>query len=134
MIRIIFGALAGFIVWLTLLLVSDFIWIALSPEWYGRHQTELQAAVNNKTPFMADSAIILIAMLRSMIFLVIAGFVAAVISKENLKAPFGAGILVFVFGIFIHSAFWNNAPLWYHILNLLVVIPMTILGGKLKKA
>ncbi len=133
MVRIILGVIVAFIVWLILLLGSDFIWVALSPEWYGKHQTELEAAVNNKTPFMADSTILVITVLRNVIFSIIAGFIAAVIAKENFKAPLGLGILLLAFGIFIHSFFWNNAPIWYHILNLLVVIPMTVLGGKLRK-
>ena len=133
MVRIILGAIIGFIVWLIFLLGSDQIWVAMSPNWYGKHQIELQAAVNNKTPFMADSLILIIAVIRNIILSVFAGFIAALIAKENLKSPLGLGVLLLAFGIFIHSFFWNNAPLWYHLLILLLVIPMTILGGRLKK-
>lgn len=133
MLKIILGAIVGFIVWLLFLLGSDFIWIAMSPDWYGRHQTEMEAAVNNKTSLMADSTILIIAVARNIIFSIIAGFIAAWIAKENFKSTLGLGILLLAFGIFIHSMFWNNAPLWYHFLNLVVVIPMTVLGGKLKK-
>ncbi|MEP6903102.1 MAG: hypothetical protein ABJA66_15225 [Actinomycetota bacterium] len=130
--RIILGVIVGFIVWLFFLLGSDFIWIAMSPDWYGKHQTALEAAVKNKTPFMADSTILIIVLIRNIIFSMIAGFVAALIAKENFKSTLGLGILLLAFGIFIHSMFWSNAPLWYHFLNLLVVIPMTILGGKIR--
>lgn len=132
MLRIILGAIIGFIVWTFFLLGSDAVWIALSPEWYGRHQNELQAAVNNKTPFMADSTILIIAVIRSAIFSVITGFIAALISKENFKSPFLLGIFLLAFGSFIHSMILNNVPVWYHILILLPLIPLTILGGKLK--
>ncbi len=133
MLKIILGVVVGFTIWLVFLLGSDFIWIAVSPDWYGRHQAELETAVNNKTPFMADSLILIIAVARNIIFSIIAGFIAALIAKENFKSPLGLGILLLAFGIFIHSMFWNNAPLWYHFLNLLVVIPMTLFGGKLRK-
>ena len=133
MFKVVLGVIAGFIVWLFLLLGSDFIWILMSPDWYGRHQTELETAVNNKTFLMADSTILIVAVVRNIIFSTIAGFTAALIAKENFKSTLGLGILLLAFGIFIHSMFWNNAPLWYHFLNLIVVIPMTILGGKLKK-
>lgn len=133
MIRIILGAIVGFIVWTILLLSSDSIWAALSPDWYGKHQTELEAAINNKTPFMADSTILIIAGIRSAIFSFITGFVAASISKENFKSPLLLGIFLLAFGSFVHSIIWNNVPLWYHFLILLPLIPLTILGGKFKK-
>jgi len=131
--RIILGAIIGFIVWTILLLVSDAVWLALSPDWFGKHQAEFQAAVENKTPFMADSGVLIIAVIRSAILSIIAGFVAALIAKENVKSPLLLGILLLAFGSFIHSMILNNVPFWYHILILLPLIPLAILGGKLKK-
>ncbi len=131
--RIILGAIIGFIVWTILLLGSDAVWLALSPDWFGKHQAEFQAAVENKTPFMADSGVLIIAVIRSAILSIIAGFVAALIAKENVKSPLLLGILLLAFGSFIHSMILNNVPFWYHILILLPLIPLAILGGKLKK-
>ncbi len=131
--RIILGAIIGFIVWTILLLVSDAVWLALSPDWFGKHQAEFQAAAENKTPFMADSGVLIIAVIRSAILSIIAGFVAALIAKENVKSPLLLGILLLAFGSFIHSMILNNVPFWYHILILLPLIPLAILGGKLKK-
>ena len=131
--RIILGAVVGFIIWTIFLIGSDRIWMALSPDWYGRHQTELETAVNNKTPYMADTTILIIAVMRSAIFSVITGFIAASVSKESFKSPLLLGIFLLAFGSFIHSMFLNNVPFWYHILILLPLIPLTILGGKLKK-
>lgn len=131
--RIILGAIAGFIVWTILLLGSDAIWIAISPDWYGKHQTEFQNAVNNKTPFTADTLVMIISIFRSAVFTVITGFIAALIAKENLKSPFLLGIFLLAFGGFIHSLLWNNVPFWYHIGILLPIIPLAILGGKLKR-
>lgn len=133
MVRIILGAVVGFIVWTIFLIGSDQVWIALSPDWYGRHQNELQAAVNNKTAFMADSTILIIAVIRSAIFSFVTGFIAALISKENFKSPLLLGIFLLAFGSFIHSMILNNVPVWYHLLILLPLIPLTILGGKLRK-
>lgn len=134
MVRIILGAIVGFIVWTIFLIGSDQIWVALSPEWYGRHQTELQTAVNNKTPFTADSTVMIIAVIRSAIFSFVTGFIAALISKENFKSPLLLGIFLLAFGSFIHSMILNNVPFWYHLLILLPLIPLTILGGKFRKA
>jgi len=133
MVRIILGAVAGFIVWTILLLLSDQIWIALSPDWYGRHQTDFQAAVENRTPFTADSTVMIVAVIRSAIFTVITGFMAASISRENFKSPLLLGIFLLAFGSFIHSMIFNNVPVWYHLLILLPLIPLALLGGKFKK-
>ena len=133
MLRIILGAIAGFIVWTILLLSSDAIWMALSPDWFGKHQAELQSAVNNKTPFMADSAILLIAVIRSAILSIITGFIAALIAKENFISPLLLGIFLLLFGSLVSFAAWNNVPVWYHFGILLPLIPLTIFGGKLHK-
>lgn len=130
--RIILGAIAGFIVWTVFLLGSDAIWIAFSPDWYGKHQIDLQNAVTNKTPFMADSTVLIIAIFRSALFSVITGFIAAWIARENFKSSLLLGIFLLAFGSFIHSMILNNVPLWYHFGILLPLIPLAILGGKLK--
>lgn len=133
MLRIIIGAVIGFIVWTILLIGSDQIWLALSPDWYGKHQAEFQAAVTNKTPFTGDTTVMIISIFRSAIFTVITGFVAAMIAKENFKSPFLLGIFLLAFGCFIHSMILNNVPIWYHLGILLPLIPLAILGGKLKR-
>jgi hypothetical protein len=134
MLRIILGAIVGFIVWTILLLSSDYIWEALSPDWFGRHQSEFQAAISNNTPFMADTTILIIAGVRSAILSLITGYIAALISKENFKSPLLLGILLLAFGCFIHSMILNNVPVWYHLLILIPLIPLTIAGGKLRKS
>ena len=131
MLRIIIGAIIGFIVWTIFLLVSDQLWTMLSPDWYGKHQIEFQAAVENKTPFMADTTIMIIAAIRSAIFSIITGYIAALISREHFKSPLLLGIFLLAFGSFVHSMILNNVPIWYHLLILLPLIPLTLLGGKL---
>lgn len=133
MVRIILGAVVGFVIWTVFLLSSDQIWMTLSPDWYGRHQAELEAAVNNKTPFMADSAVLLVAVVRSAVFSVVTGFIAAKISRENFKSPLLLGVFLLAFGSFIHSMMLNNVPVWYHALILLPLIPLALLGGRLRK-
>lgn len=133
MVRIILGVIVGFVVWSIFWVGSDAVLSALSPDWYGKHHQTLEAAVNNQTAFMSDSTILIIALIRSVIFSIIAGFIAALIAKENTKSTLELGILLLLFGIFIQSIFWNYAPLWYHITFLVLLIPMTILGGRLKK-
>ena len=131
MLRIILGAIVGFIVWLILLRASDFIGSAISPDWFGKYLTDVSTAVNNKTPFNYDSLILVILVIRSAVLSVISGFIAALIAKENFKSPLILGILLLALGGFVSSLIGNYAPIWYHILILLPLIPLTIFGGKL---
>ena len=131
--RIILGIIVGFITWAILWVGSDFVLMAILPDWYGKHHKALESAVNNRTPFTSDSVILIIALIRSVIISIISGFLAALIAEENSKSTLGLGMLLFAFGIFVQSVYWNYAPLWYHVLFLALLIPMTVLGGKLKK-
>jgi hypothetical protein len=75
----------------------------------------------------------MILLVRSVIVSMISGLVTALIAKENFKSPLGLGVLLLIFGIFLQAVHWDYMPLWYHIPFLIWLIPITILGGKLRK-
>jgi hypothetical protein len=133
MVRIILGVIVGFIVWSVLWVGSDALIAALSPGWYGKSLTDFQTAVDNKTPYTVDTTILIISLIRSVIFSIISGFAAAWIARENSKTTLALGVLLLLFGIFIQSVYWSYIPLWYHLIFLILLIPMVIWGGKLKK-
>lgn len=134
MVRLILGVIVGFLVWSVLWVGSDAFFMAVSPGWYGKNLNELAAAVENKTAgYTADSTLLIIALVRSVVVSLISGFVAALIARENSKSTLALGVLLLLFGIFIQAIYWNYVPLWYHIPFLVLLIPMTILGGKMKK-
>jgi len=133
MLRVILGIVAGFIAWSILWVGSDQLLINLSPGWYGAHQLAFQKAMFNKTEFTPDSTILILHLVRSVVISIMSGFLAAVIARGNRNAPLGLGILLLVFGAFIQVMAWSYLPLWYHVAFLALLIPMTILGGRLKK-
>lgn len=132
MVRIILAIIVGFIVWLILWVGSDAVMSVISPDW-GKTSVDFRAAVENKTPFALSSAVLLTLLVKSFIVSIISGFVTALIARENFKSTIILGLLLLVFGAFIQSVYWNYMPLWYHIPFLTLLIPMTVLGGKLKK-
>lgn len=132
MLRIILGVIIGFIVWSILWVGSDAVFSAISSDW-GKTSAEFQAAAANKTPYTLGSTVLIILLVKSFFVSIISGFVTALIARENIKSTFVLGFLLLVFGIFVQAAYWNYMPLWYHIPFLLLLIPMTVLGGKLKK-
>lgn len=133
MLRIILGVIVGFIVWSILWVGSDAVFSIISPDW-GKTSEDFRAAVENNIPYALDSKILIILLIKSVITSIISGFVTAFIARENAKSTFGLGVFLLIFGIFIQSVHWNYMPLWYHIPFLLLLIPMTILGGKLRSS
>ncbi len=132
MLRIILGVIVGFIVWSILWVGSDQVLMNLSKGWYGAHQIALENALYNGTAFTADSTILLIGLVRSVIFSLMAGFIAAFIANENSKAPIALGVFLLIVGILFQVAVWKYIPIWYHFLFLFLLVPVTVAGGKLR--
>ena len=130
--RIILGVIAGFILWSILWIGSDQLLMAVWPEWYGEHQIMFQFAMNENKPFVPDSTILIMHIIRSIIISIIAGFFAAMIAKENSRSTLALGVLLLAFGTTVQLMAWNYLPIWYHLIFLVLLVPMTILGGKLK--
>ena len=148
MLRIILAIIIGFVVWSILWVGSDAVFSIISLEW-GKTSEDFRAAVENNIPYTLDSKILIILLIKSVIISIISGFVTAFIAREtvdrdgadfpsiiatmvarkNIKSPLALGILLLLSGIFIQSIFWDYLPLWYHIVFLLLLIPMTILGS-----
>lgn len=133
MVRIILGIIAGFIAWSILWVGSDAVFSAISADW-GRKSLEFRTAAENQIPYTIENYVLMVLLIKSFIVSIISGFLAAVIAKENSKSSIGLGMLLLIFGIFIQMAYWNYMPLWYHIPFLLMLIPLTVLGGKLKRS
>ena len=132
MLRIILGVIAGFIVWSIVWVGTDALLSAISPDWFGRIFTEFQNAVNRNEPFTPPVSVSVYLVFQSVLCSLIAGFTAAAIAKENRKSTLALGVLLLATGVFVEAYHWNYFPLWYHVSFLLLLIPATILGGRLK--
>ena len=134
MVRIILGVVAGFVAWSILWVGSDQVLISASPSWYGAHQFQLENAMYNQTPFSADSTILILRLVSSVIFSLMSGFLAVVISNEQSRTTLILGVLLLITGILFQFMVWNYIPIWYHFVFLFLLIPVTIAGGKLRKS
>ncbi|MBC7901599.1 MAG: hypothetical protein H7070_16275 [Saprospiraceae bacterium] len=130
--RIILGAIAGFITWSIVWVGSEKVLSAIWPEWYGAHQIAFEAAVSSGGQFTADTTILLMNIVRSSIISVMSGFLAALIAGENKRSPLILGFLLVAFGLLIVAMSWSYIPVWYHVVFTALLIPMTIVGGKLR--
>jgi hypothetical protein len=132
MVRIVLGVIAGFFAWSIVWVGSEKILSAIWPEWYGAHQLAFEAAVANGGQFTADTTILLMNIVRGSMVSVMSGFLAALIAGENKRAPLVLGFLLVVFGLLVVVLSWPYVPIWYHVIFTALLIPMTIMGGKLK--
>lgn len=133
MIRIILGILVGFLVWSILWVGSDQLLI-MTIDWYGTHQLAFQKAIIEKTAFEPNVMVLILNIVRSVIVSFVAGFITAVVARENRRSTLILGIILLLFGIMVELIAWRYLPVWYHFLFLFLLIPVTMLGGKMKKA
>jgi len=133
MVRIILGAVAGFFAWSIVWVGSEKILSAIWPQWYGAHQVAFEAAIANGGQFTPDTTILLMNIVRGSIVSAMSGFLAAVIAGENKRSPLILGVLLLAFDLLIVVLSWRLVPLWYGIIFTALLIPMTIIGGRLKK-
>lgn len=133
MLRMIFGIIAGFVVWSIVWLGMDALLSAISPGWFGRIFTEFQNAVSHNESFASPVSVSIYLIFQSILCSLIAGFTTTAIASEYTKSTLALGILLLVTGIFVEVQNWNYFPLWYHVLFLLLLIPATIFGGKINQ-
>lgn len=133
MLRIVLGVIAGFFAWMIVWFGGEKILSAIWPA-FGVHQAEFQAAIENGGQFTADATMLLVHIVLGSIVSVIAGFLAALIAGENKRAPLVLGFLMLALGLIKAAMSWPYVPLWYHVIFTAMLLPMTIIGGKLKKA
>lgn len=134
MLKIVLGVIAGFVAWSILWVGSDQVLMMASPTWYGAHQLDFALAMANHDPFATDTTILAMHIVRAIIISIMSGFLAAFIAGENRRAPLILGVLLLLFGFMVQIITWSYQPVWYHIVFLALLIPMTLLGGNLKKS
>ncbi|HTK38204.1 MAG TPA: hypothetical protein VL325_06905 [Pyrinomonadaceae bacterium] len=133
MIRTILAVIVGFCVWSIRWVGGNQLCMILSPGWYAASEAAFMKAMANKEPFTADSMILLIHLVLSVIVSFISGYIAALVSGENKRSPLWLGVVLLLVGILVEAAYWSYIPIWYHLLFLVLLVPVTVAGGKLRK-
>ncbi len=132
MVKIVLGVIAGFVAWSILWVGSDQVLMVSAPTWYGAHLLDMEMARANQEPFNADTTILLFNLVRAVIVTILSGFLSAFIANENRRTPLILGVLLVFVGIAFQAMYWNQIPIWYHLIFLGMLIPVTIVGAKLK--
>ena len=132
MVRMVSGVIAGFLAWAIMWFGIETIFSALWPEWFGTHQIAFQAAIEHGNPFTPDTTILLMHIALASIVSVMSGFLSALIAGESKRVPLVLGFLLLAVGLLKAGMSWAYVPVWYHVLFAAILLPMTIIGGKLK--
>ncbi|HMJ08834.1 MAG TPA: hypothetical protein VK468_07500 [Pyrinomonadaceae bacterium] len=133
MLRIVLGVIAGFFAWVIVWVGIEKILSAILPEWFGVPQLAFQNAIENGAgQFTAETRLLLSHIVIASIVAAISGFLAALVAGENKRAPLILGFLLLAVGLLKVVMSWPYVPIWYHVIFTAILLPMAIIGGKLK--
>ncbi|CAN5725111.1 hypothetical protein BH20VER1_BH20VER1_25650 [soil metagenome] len=121
MIRNILAVIAGNVAWTVL-------WLSYNAllKSFGALPADSAAPLTRTPP-------LLMLLVGSVVFSVVAGFLTAAIATGQTYWP----VLVLcavqlAMGLFFQLQFWQLMPLWYHLPFLLLLVPATLLGAWLR--
>ncbi len=131
MLRVILGVVTGFIAWIVVWVGIEKILSALFPAAYGAHQLAFEMAIKNGGAFTADTTLLLSHIIIVTVVAALSGFLAAKVAKGNQRAPLVLSFVLLAIGVMKALMSWQLVPLWYHIAFTALLLPMTIIGGRL---
>ena len=118
MVRLILGALAAPVLWGALSVPVNLLLGAL----YG--------ASVALPPY--PTSYLLLSLALSFGYSLFAGWGAARIARTGaLKIGVAAGSALLVVGVLVQAGVWDAIPLWWHVVFLVMLMPMCILGARL---
>ena len=81
-----------------------------------------------------DSAFVLSLFLAlSFLYSLASGYVTAWVAKGKImNHVIALAIFNLLFGIMVETMYWNQMPVWYHVLFLLCLVPFILIGGKMR--
>ncbi|MEM7166806.1 MAG: hypothetical protein AAF581_15180 [Planctomycetota bacterium] len=126
MSRIIIATIAGFILWSVLWVAGG---LGLAMAFPDEQKAFTEGGALDATPYLASALVL------SVICSLLAGLANAAISKDSSRsAVITMVILLIAVGALVQASVWKQMPLWYHATFLVLLLPMCMLGARLKKA
>ncbi len=118
MVRMIIGTIVGYVVWTA-------IWLTVNAMVFAEAGEVIAAgdAFTETGPLLGLLALSIACSLAG-------GVAAAITGGERARAAvLGNAGLLLATGIFIQAGLWSLMPVWYHLIFLALLVPMTLLGG-----
>jgi len=114
------GVAGGFVVWFVVASIGN---VLFRMSWPGYAQVE--AAMTFTLAMLVGR--LLLGVLSSLC----GGFVVAWIARGNATATWILGIVLTVFFVPVHYGLLDKFPIWYHLVFLASLLPVTLLGASL---
>jgi len=122
--RKILAIVAGFVVWTII--------------WLGGNAVVQTAAADaiGEDGSVTSAGVLLLLLVISIVCSAAGGFVTAKVATEGAaKIVLTLGIVLLVVGIAVQVfAAWDLMPVWYHLIFLVLLVPMAIAGGRMAGA
>jgi hypothetical protein len=119
MTRKILGPLGAFVAWWAVATVLDRSLRLAWPEYAVAFPT-LAFTLGMRVARLVEGAVCTLA----------SGAVAAWISRRSSGAAVATGVLLLVFFVPTHAMIWSRFPVWYHVVFLCSLLPLTMLGAR----
>lgn len=122
MARRILAVVAGFAAW-------SVIWLLA-----GRVIAVVDPSAFQEDGSAGSSGVLVLLILAAAVASVVSGWLAAVIGGEDgRRAVVILAVLLLAVGLAVEIGTWGLAPAWYHLIFLGLLVPLTVLGGNLKR-
>ena len=123
MMRAILAVIAGYAAWTV-------IWLGGNALFFGE-AARVAASGKAYTAVLPLLGVVVLSMVCSLV----AGVLAARIAGGKAAAAvLVTALLLLVTGIGVQFSVWSLMPLWYHLVFLGLIVPVTLAGGRLKRA
>ncbi len=122
MLRIVLGVIVALVVWTAVVTACD---IAMRKLWvdYALVEKSLVFTLPMKIMRLSESA------LSSLV----SGYAAALVSKERIKSPLIAGVLILAMFLPSHISIWHKFPVWYHLTFFTSLVLLSLAGGLFRR-
>lgn len=120
--RSILAVVAGFIAWSILWLLSNIAIAGAFPEAFREDGTTQSVGI------------LVLLLFDSATFSLLSGWLTGFVAKgREMHHGLVLGIVLLAVGVAVQIGYWDVMPLWYHLIFLVLLLPMAALGGKLRQ-
>jgi len=116
--KLVLGVIVGFVVW-------SLLWVGGGLGLRGVFPDAI--AEDGST---SDEKVLAIVLALSVLCSVVGGFFCGKIAGRGSGVAVLAGVLLAV-GVAVQVSAWDKLPVWYHVAFLVLIVPMTLAGGRL---
>ena len=115
--RNVMGIIAGYVVWTA-------VWLGGNAGIKGSMSDRYDAE-----GFSLDITVLIVILVLSVVCSVLGGWVAARLANKPRGAAMILGGLLLATGLMVQISAWSKMPVWYHVIFLVLLYPMTMFGA-----